>query len=179
MTRAAAFALHVPESREPHKLLFESKQGEIMRKFAVRSVRCALLLLLLSPSVSFSQATQTGEKPGHIFVVTMFKIPLGQVSDFMGYWEKVFVPLEKEDADLVSSVVMRHRMGPTDYSVVLIQEFKDLAAVESSRNREEGPLLQRSASDPQAAEIMKKFGEYVNGHVDYVMFGPDAVAVHK
>lgn len=150
-----------------------------MKEFAVRSIRCALLLLLLSPSVSFSQATQTGEKPGHIFVMTMFKIPLGQVSEFMGYWEKVFVPLEKDDPYLVSSVVMRHRMGPTDYSVVLIQEFKDLAAVESSRNREEGPLLQRSASDPQAAEIMKKFGDYVNGHVDYVMFGPDAVAVHK
>ena len=150
-----------------------------MRKFAVRSVRCALLLLLLSPSVSFSQSPPTGEKPGHIFVVTMFKIPLGQVSEFMAYWEKVFVPLEKVDPYLVSSVVMRHRIGPTDYSVMLIQEFKDLAAVESSRNQEEGPLLQRTSTDPQAAETMKKFGEYVKGHTDYVMFGPDSVAMHK
>jgi hypothetical protein len=145
-----------------------------MNKRIARFLGLGLALLILSPSVSFSQGTPPGANSGHIFVITMFKIPLGQVSDFMAYWSTVFVPLEKQDPDLISSVVMRHRYGPTDYSVMLIQEFKDLASVEASRNREEGPLLQREATDPKAAEIMKKFTDFVNGHVDYVLFAPDA-----
>ncbi len=145
-----------------------------MNKNFARFLILGVALLVLSPSISFSQGKPAGEPSGHIIVITMFKIPLGQVSDFMNYWETVFVPLEKEDPDLISSTVMRHRYGPTDYSVMLIQEFKDLASVEASRNREEGPLLQRQASDPKAAEIMKKFTDFVNGHVDYVLFAPDA-----
>lgn len=137
-------------------------------------MRIAFLCLLLVPAAnSFSQEKKPAEDSGHIFTVTLLKIPLGQVSAFMDFWEKTWVPLEKQDPDLISSTVLRHRYGPTDYTVFLIQEFKDLASVEASRNREEGPLQRQAASDPAAAEAMKSFTTFVDGHVDYILYAPD------
>lgn len=137
-------------------------------------MRIAFLCLLLVPAAnSFSQEKKPAEDSGHIFTVTLLKIPLGQVSAFMDFWEKTWVPLEKQDPDLISSTVLRHRYGPTDYTVFLIQEFKDLASVEASRNREEGPLQRQASSDPAAAEAMKSFTTFVDGHVDYILYAPD------
>jgi hypothetical protein len=144
------------------------------------ATRAALLCLLLAAPVSFfGQNSRPPEEAGHIFTVTMLKIPLNQVNDFLDFWEKTFVPLEKQDPSLLSSEILRHRWGTTDYSVFLIQEFKDLASVQESRTREEGSLQQRAQTDPAVAEAMKSFGSYVAGHVDYILFAPEQVRKHE
>jgi len=149
-------------------------------KTMIKTTRAALLCLLLAVPVSFfGQNPRPPEESGHIFTVTMLKIPLNQVNDFLNFWEKTFVPLEKQDPSLLSSEILRHRWGGTDYSVVLIQEFKDLAGVQESRTREEGSLQQRAQTDPAVAEAMKSFGSFVAGHVDYIFFAPEAVRKHE
>src|ERR1700683_3434770 len=108
-------------------ILLNPRSKLMFRKLTRFSGLC-LVLLLMSPSISFSQGQNPPEAAsGHFFMVTELKIPLGQVSEFMKYWQTVFVPLEKSDPDLISSTVLRHRIGPTDYTVFLIQEFKDMA----------------------------------------------------
>jgi hypothetical protein len=149
--------------------------SKVMVKKLARFAGVCLVLLLMSPSISFSQGQSPEAAQGHFFMVTGLKIPLGQVSEFMKYWQTVFVPLEKTDPDLISSTVLRHRIGPTDYTVFLIQEYKDMASIDSSRDREEGSLQKRAATDPDAAAAMKNFGKYVDGHVDYVLFAPNDV----
>ncbi|PYX94470.1 MAG: hypothetical protein DMG71_12345, partial [Acidobacteria bacterium] len=76
---------------------------------------------------------------------------------------------------ILSSKILQHRWGPSDYMVFVIHEYKDLASIEKAQKQQEGAIQRASATDPQAAEAFKKFQTFVPGHVDYIMFAPDRV----
>jgi len=115
------------------------------------------------------------DQPGHIFTVTMLKIEPSRISEFLDFWQKEFVPLEKNIPEILSSKILQHRWGPSDYMVFVIHEYKDLASIEKAQKQQEGAIQRASATDPQAAEAFKKFQTFVPGHVDYIMFAPDRV----
>jgi hypothetical protein len=115
------------------------------------------------------------DQPGHIFTVTMLKIEPNRVGEFLDFWQKEFVPLEKNIPEILSSKVLQHRWGPSDYMVFIIHEYKDLASVERAQKQQEGALQRAAAADSQAAEGFKKFQTFVPGHVDYILFAPDRV----
>ena len=143
-------------------------------------IRMWLLLsvLMLPPGVLAQQQPATGaslDQPGHIFTLTMLKIEPGRVSEFLDFWQKEFVPLEKNIPEILSSKILQHRWGPSDYMVFLIHEYKDLASIEKAQKQQEGAIQRAAATDPQAAEAFKKFQTFVPGHVDYILFAPDRV----
>jgi hypothetical protein len=115
------------------------------------------------------------DQPGHIFTVTMLKIEPSRMSEFLDFWQKEFVPLEKNIPEILSSKILQHRWGPSDYMVFIIHEYKDLASVEKAQKQQEGALQRAAAADAQAGEAFKKFQTFVPGHVDYIMFAADRV----
>jgi hypothetical protein len=133
-----------------------------------------LSLTLLMPSLQAQQQVAPGSG-GHVFTVTLLKVPQGQISDFIDFWEKEFTPLERQIPQIVSSKVLQHRWGPADYTVFIIHEYKDLASIDAAQRQQEGAIQERAKTDPHAAETMKKFTTFVSGHVDYIMFSPDRV----
>jgi hypothetical protein len=145
--------------------------------------KLARVLLLVSALIftlgAFAQKQPTPtaplDQPGHIFTVTMLKIEPSRVTEFLDFWEKQFVPLEKNIPEILSSKILQHRWGPSDYMVFVIHEYKDLASIEKAQKQQEGAIQRSAATDPQAAEAFKKFQSFVPGHVDYIMFAPDRV----
>jgi hypothetical protein len=115
------------------------------------------------------------DQPGHIFTITMMKIEPSRITEFLDFWQKEFVPLEKNIPEILSSKVLQHRWGPSDYMIFVIHEYKDLASVEKAQKQQEGAIQPRATTDPQAGEAFKKFQSFVPGHVDYILFAPDRV----
>jgi hypothetical protein len=142
-------------------------------------VTCMLLLVSMVTlgALAQQQAAPVAplDQPGHIFTVTLLKIEPSRVSEFLDFWQKEFVPLEKNIPEILSSKILQHRWGPSDYMVFVIHEYKDLASIEKAQKQQEGAIQRASATDPQAAEAFKKFQTFVPGHVDYIMFSPDRV----
>jgi hypothetical protein len=140
---------------------------------------CSVLLMLIAVSVNLSAqqqpATAPLDAPGHIFTVTMLKLQPNQVGEFLDFWEKHFVPLEKNIPEILSSKVLQHRWGPSDYMVMIIHEYDSLGAIEKAQKQQEGAMQRQATTDPQAAEAFKKFQTFVPGHVDYIMFAPERV----
>jgi len=120
-------------------------------------------------------ATAPMDQPGHVFTVTLLKLQPSQISEFLDFWEKQFVPLEKNIPEILSSKVLQHRWGPSDYMVFIIHEYNDLGSIEKAQKQQEGAMQRQATTDPQAAEAFKKFQTFVPGHVDYIMFAPDRV----
>ena len=142
--------------------------------------RLSFLAVLIITSISIQAQQQPApvapmEQPGHIFTVTMLKIEPSRVGEFLDFWQKEFVPLEKNIPEILSSKVLQHRWGPSDYMVFVIHEYKDFASIERAQKQQEGAIQKRATTDPQAAEAFKKFQTFVPGHVDYIMFAPDRV----
>jgi hypothetical protein len=115
------------------------------------------------------------EQPGHIFTVTLLKIEPGRMNEFLDFWQKEFVPLEKNIPEILSSKVLQHRWGPSDYMIFVIHEYKDFASIDRAQKQQEGAIQKRAMADAQAAEAFKKFQTFTPGHVDYIMFAPDRV----
>ena len=140
-----------------------------------RSFVALLIFVFVVPSPGQQQATAALDQPGHVFTLTMLKIEPSRVTEFLDFWEKQFVPLEKNIPEILSSKVLQHRWGPSDYMVFVIHEYEDLASIESAQKQQEGAMQRAAAKDPQAAEVFKKFQSFVPGHVDYILFAPDRV----
>ncbi len=140
---------------------------------------CALFFVLTAVISIHAQQQSTPvapmEQPGHIFTVTMLKIEPSRVGEFLDFWQKEFVPLEKNIPEILSSKVLQHRWGPSDYMVFVIHEYKDFASIERAQKQQEGAIQKRAATDAQAAAAFKEFQTFVPGHVDYIMFAPDRV----
>jgi len=134
-----------------------------------------LMLSMGAPAQQQAAPVAPLDQPGHIFTVTMLKIEPSRVSEFLDFWQKEFVPLEKNIPEILSSKILQHRWGPSDYMVFVIHEYKDLASIEKAQRQQEGAIQRASATDPQAAEAFKKFQTFVPGHVDYILFAPDRV----
>lgn len=141
--------------------------------------RLLLVVLLISAISAVAQQQNAPvapfDQPGHIFTITMLKVEPSRITEFLDFWQKEFVPLERNIPEILSSKVPQHRWGPSDFMVFIIHEYKDLASVERAQKQQEGAIQRASASDPQAAEAFKKFQSFVPGHVDYIMFAPDRV----
>jgi hypothetical protein len=140
-----------------------------------RRLSGAFVLMLAIGAVAQPQPASVAplDQSGHIFTVTMLKIEPSRVSEFLDFWQKEFVPLEKNIPEILSSKVLQHRWGPSDYMVFVIHEYKDLASIEKAQKQQEGAIQRSAATDPQAAEAFKKFQTFVPGHVDYILFAPD------
>ena len=147
----------------------------------MKACKLTCMLLLVSMVTLGALAQQQAapvaplDQPGHIFTVTLLKIEPSRVSEFLDFWQKEFVPLEKNIPEILSSKILQHRWGPSNYMVFVIHEYKDLASIEKAQKQQEGAIQRASATDPQAAEAFKKFQTFVPGHVDYIMFAPDRV----
>jgi len=142
--------------------------------------RISALALVLITAINIHAQQQPApagpmDQPGHIFTVTMLKVEPSRTSEFLDFWQKEFVPLEKNIPEILSSKILQHRWGPSDYMIFVIHEYKDLASVERAQKQQEGAIQRRATTDPQAAEAFKKFQTFVPGHVDYIMFAPDRV----
>lgn len=134
-----------------------------------------LTLALGAPAQQQGAPVAPLDQPGHIFTVTMLKIEPSRIGEFLDFWQKEFVPLEKNIPEILSSKVLQHRWGPSDYMVLVIHEYRDLASVEKAQKQQEGAIQRAAAVDPQAGEAFKKFQSFVPGHVDYIMFAADRV----
>jgi hypothetical protein len=142
--------------------------------------RLAMLVFVIVASISIHAQQQSAQvapmdQPGHIFTLTMLKIEPARMSEFLDFWEKEFVPLEKNIPEILSSKVLQHRWGPSDYMVFVLHEYKDLASVDRAQKQQEGAIQRRAMSDPKAAEAFKKFQTFTPGHVDYILFSADRV----
>jgi len=142
--------------------------------------RLTVLALVLMAAISVHAQQQAApvapmEQPGHIFTVTLLKIEPGRMGEFLDFWQKEFVPLEKNIPEIISSKVLQHRWGPSDYMIFVIHEYKDFPSIDRAQKQQEGAIQRRAATDPVAAEAFKKFQTFTPGHVDYIMFAPDRV----
>ena len=115
------------------------------------------------------------DQPGHVFTITMLKVEPSRINEFLDFWQKEFVPLEKNIPEILSSKVLQHRWGPSDYMVFIIHEYRDLAGIEKAQKQQEGAIQRAGTTDPKAAEAFKQFQSFVPGHVDYILFAPDRV----
>src|SRR5437667_12072894 len=98
---------------------------------ARRLTRMLLLVFVLMLSMGAPAQQQAApvaplDQPGHIFTVTMLKIEPSRVSEFLDFWQKEFVPLEKNIPEILSSKILQHRWGPSDYMVFVIYEYNHL-----------------------------------------------------
>lgn len=138
-----------------------------------------LIAAVIFISVCHGQQQNPGsaplDQPGHVFTITMLKVEPSRINEFLDFWQKEFVPLEKNIPEILSSKVLQHRWGPSDYMVFIIHEYRDLASIEKAQKQQEGAIQRAGMTDPKAAEAFKQFQSFVPGHVDYILFAPDRV----
>jgi len=118
---------------------------------ARRLTRMLLLVFVLMLSMGAPAQQQAApvaplDQPGHIFTVTMLKIEPSRVSEFLDFWQKEFVPLEKNIPEILSSKILQHRWGPSDTWYSSFMNTRTWQALKKPKGSRKGPF---SALPPQ------------------------------
>lgn len=128
-------------------------------------------LLLAAPLLS---AVQQPAPETRIITVTTLKVPFTEITEFYEVVDKYVIPQIKANPHILSSRMATHAWGSTAQTVWLIQEFKNLGAIDQSNEwgnadfekRYPEGTAQRDSADKAFEE---HFNAYFNDHTDNLL----------
>ena len=129
------------------------------------TVLLSMVFLLSTGSILLAQEE---EEQGNVFTISTFKVRFDQVDEVLDLWEKEFKPIAEQN-DLIKSVkVFRHLWGP-DWTIVIIREYENFAAISSAQEKSNELRKKKYPDKKKRDEIMKKNQSYLLGHTDAIV----------
>ena len=98
--------------------------------------------------------------------MVMIKIKPGKVGKFLELFEKTNTA--KDNEFLISEKVFTHRTGP-EWSILLMREYKDFAAVQKAFEREDELDKEKFPDEKEREKIFDELNEYRISHTDAIV----------
>jgi len=106
---------------------------------------------------------------GHLYTMTMLTIPNDQLSDFLSFYETDGKPMDAENEYVISVKVYTHAWGP-EWTVCMVAEYKDWEGFLASQKKFDEIFNKRYPDQSKRDELYKKWGNFLNGHTDAIVF---------
>jgi hypothetical protein len=124
------------------------------------------LLAILLCFCLLSPVSAQKEENGNLFYMVMIKIKPGKVGKYLELFEKTNTA--KDNEFLISEKVFTHRTGP-EWSILLMREYKDFAAVQKAFEREDELNKEKFPDEKEAEKIFDELFEYRISHTDAIV----------
>jgi len=134
-----------------------------MKSFSCLSVLLAFVLILSMPAF-----TQEQEEDAHVYSITFLQVPFEQLDEFIEFHEKEVLSITKQVDEILSIKVYRHWWGP-EWSIMEIQEFKDLSSMEIGLQKVQELRKKKYPDKNDLDKLLKKRRTYLNGHFDAIV----------
>jgi len=111
----------------------------------------ALFAALLIPTLSAQTAPVRPFHDGPVWEITFVKVKPGVGLNYMNFlaadWKKEHEALKKANLILDYKVIQTEGHGTSDWDLMLMTEFKDLATMEANADKAEAVVMQALSSD--------------------------------
>ena len=111
---------------------------------------CSLFVLMLTLSIAASAQVNRPYHPGSVWEISYIQIKPGMNSAYMNYlagdWKKENEALKKDGQILSYMVIETEGHSSTDFNLMLMVEYKDLATMEANQSKADN-LLQTVIGD--------------------------------
>jgi hypothetical protein len=134
-------------------------------KMSIVSVLLSIVFFISTGSFLFAQEQ---EEQGNVFAISTFKVPFAKLSEFQSHWEKEIKPRVKQNEFILSQRIFTHLYGP-DWTVVVLKEYENFVALESSHKRDDEILKKKYPEQEKRDEITKQFDNLFTAHTDAIV----------
>jgi len=134
-----------------------------MRSFVI--VVFILFFVLLTNIAVFAQEQ---EAEGNVFAISTWKIRFDQRDDFLKFIETENKPIDAQNEHIISMKVFTHLWGE-DWTVVIISEYKSMAAIEAAQKKSRELFKQKYPDEKEREKVYDRRRSMIMGHTDNIV----------
>jgi hypothetical protein len=137
-------------------------------------IQLFIIILLAATLAQPNTYAQDNGKTGNVFTISTYKVQFHNLDTVLEHWKEYTDKVLKQNDHIISSRVFTHMYGP-DWSLVMINEYESMAAIEQAYVRNQELNKEAFPDEEKSEEINNMLSSMMRGHTDAIVMEDESL----